>query len=313
MLLKRNVPPFFYLRNIKYEMLVVICISVVIGYLHKFQFAEEIAVPYVIPTVLGTAISLLLAFRTNQSYERWWEARKIWGAVVNDSRSITRQLINFTGFDLRRPAKPKLAQMNLDEKSQIVIKSVQAQATFCQVLARQLRGLDTEQLLAKYFSGDDYEYLKAFKNRANAILLFIGRQATNLYQKSVITDFQLQTIESSLVNLTTQLGKCERIKNTPFPQPYSVCLHAYIYIFAAILPLALLNFSILEETLLSSTLSIIFLLIEKTAILKEDPFENRPTDISMNQMANNIERSIMEMLGENVTIAYEDVGKYYVL
>ena len=313
MLLKRNVPPFFYIRSIKVEMLVVICISVGIGYLHKFQFAEEIAVPFAIPAILGTAISLLLAFRTNQAYERWWEARKIWGAIVNDSRSIARQFINFSSFKLRKPGEPELAQKQLDTSEQTVIKSVQAQATFCQLLARQLRNLDTEKFLTKYFSGNDFEYFKSFKNRANALLLFIGKQAQTLYEQSVITDFQLQTIEQSLVNLTAHLGKCERIKNTPFPQTYSVCLHAYIYIFSALLPLALLDYSILEESLLSSILSIIFLLVEKTAVLKEDPFENRPTDISMNQMANNIERSIMEMLGENVTIAYEDVGRYYVL
>ena len=141
MLLKRNVPPFFYIRNLKREMFLVVIISIVIGYLHKFQFEKEIAIPYVIPTVLGTAISLLLAFRTNQSYERWWEARKVWGSIVNDPRSIARQFINFTSFKLRKPSAPNLAQKELDEKSQIVIKSVQAQATYCQVLARQLREL----------------------------------------------------------------------------------------------------------------------------------------------------------------------------
>src|SRR5689334_23759093 len=97
MLLKKNIPFRYILGKIRYELLVILLYTTLIAVLHETNSGLPIAIPLTIPTILGTVISLLLGFRSNQAYDRWWEARQIWGSIVNDSRTLARQIISFTG------------------------------------------------------------------------------------------------------------------------------------------------------------------------------------------------------------------------
>jgi putative membrane protein len=97
MLLKDNIPVTYLVGKIKGELLLVAGYAVTIAAFHFFFPQFRISIPIAVPAILATIISLLLAFRSNQAYDRWWEARGIWGAIVNDSRSLTRQLITFRG------------------------------------------------------------------------------------------------------------------------------------------------------------------------------------------------------------------------
>ena len=95
MLLKDNVPVKYMFGKIKVEVLFVTLYSVLIALLYNNFHITRISIPIAVPTILGTVISLLLAFKSNQAYDRWWEARTIWGAIVNDTRTLTRQLFTF--------------------------------------------------------------------------------------------------------------------------------------------------------------------------------------------------------------------------
>lgn len=95
MLLRQGIPFQFIFQKIKVEILVVTIYVAIIGIIDDSRISN-VSIPATIPTILGTAISLLLAFRTNQGYQRWWEARIVWGAIVNDSRTLVRQLLTFT-------------------------------------------------------------------------------------------------------------------------------------------------------------------------------------------------------------------------
>src|SRR6187399_1390876 len=95
MLLKKNIPIKYIVGKIKTELLLVSLYSAGVVILYKVFNFTHLAIPLSIPMIMGTVISLLLAFRSNQAYDRWWEARTIWGAIVNDSRTLSRQILSF--------------------------------------------------------------------------------------------------------------------------------------------------------------------------------------------------------------------------
>lgn len=95
MLLKKNIPFKYIFGKIKYELLGVGLYTIIVTVLYHVHDFSRYIIPLAIPTIMITVVSLLLAFRSNQAYDRWWEARTIWGAVVNDSRTLARQANNF--------------------------------------------------------------------------------------------------------------------------------------------------------------------------------------------------------------------------
>src|SRR3954470_57392 len=95
MLLKKNIPAKYIIGKIKVELIVVTVYAIAISAVYEAFNLSKLSIPLSVPMIMGTVISLLLAFRSNQAYDRWWEARTIWGAIVNDSRSLSRQILSF--------------------------------------------------------------------------------------------------------------------------------------------------------------------------------------------------------------------------
>ncbi|PTB88875.1 hypothetical protein C9994_17615, partial [Marivirga lumbricoides] len=95
MLLNKRISILDFIKTIKVDIVLISSYAVVVGIFDQYGFLDKISVPIGVTAVFGTAVALLLGFRTNQSYERWWEARIIWGAIVNDSRTLVRQCVSF--------------------------------------------------------------------------------------------------------------------------------------------------------------------------------------------------------------------------
>ncbi|AMM50737.1 MULTISPECIES: bestrophin family protein [Hymenobacteraceae] len=275
MLITNKIPFGLLLSKIKFELVAIIAYSSAVGILDHHSYLEETIVPLTIPTLLGTSLSLLLAFRINQSYDRWWEARIIWGAIVNDSRSLIRQVKTFVS----------------DPQDETAISFARRQAAWCHALGESLRRLPHSAKVKEYSS--DFEHQS---NIPNALLLKHSEEVRQLYQTGWINPFQQIQIDSTITRLVESMGKCERIKNTIFPGNYSTLLHFLILIFVTLLPLGLTDYSILMEVALTTLFAGIFFLIEKTAIFMQDPFENMPTDTPMTTLANNIEVNLMQMV-----------------
>src|SRR3954470_968984 len=104
MLLKENIPLKYVFGKIKYEVLVIAVYTLFIVMMHDQFNLKNMQIPLSVPMVLGTVISLLLAFRSNQAYDRWWEARTVWGAIVNDGRTLGRQILSFINSDYEQDA-----------------------------------------------------------------------------------------------------------------------------------------------------------------------------------------------------------------
>lgn len=246
---------------------------------------EDYNFPVPVLAVLGTVIGLLLAFRTNSSYDRWWEARTLWGAIVNDSRTWVRQLIEFS-------------QRNSTEVDATVKTMAYRQIAWCYALTRSLRNQNPVQDLATLVGDQDFEFYQSSQHVPNLILLSQASDLRQLYAGKHLELFQFVELEKTLTRLTDSMGGCERIKNTTFPTSYGRLVHVLIYIFVLFLPFGLVNVPALGLIATSLTLAFAFVLIEMVSVYLQDPFSNRPSDTPMLSLSCTIEINIKEMLGE---------------
>ncbi|CAA7388893.1 bestrophin family protein [Chryseobacterium fistulae] len=291
MLLNRKISILYFVNNIKWQILFVITFALAVGFLHLRPEFKGIDIPLNILTLLGTIVTILLAFRTSQSYERWWEARTIWGAIVNDSRTLTRTVLQF------------LPENESVEKK----KFAERQIIFVNALGETLRKVPLSPKVEAYVK---FHNINAV-NLPNALLDEHSHQIGQLKTEGKISDFQQLQLNDIVSRLCDSMGKCERIKNTVFPRSYSLILHILIYAFTAILPFSLNHNQFVTEIAISIIIPLLFIAVEKTAIIMQDPFENSPVDTPMTSIAQTIEINILQMMGEKDVPAKEDKGLYY--
>ncbi|MET0945865.1 MAG: bestrophin family ion channel [Flavobacterium sp.] len=288
--------PFSYLFNkVKYEFWYVLVIGTLVHYL-TIQFENVIPVmPITVPAFIGTAISVILSFKLSQSYERWWEARKIWGSIVNDSRSFVLQLQSF------------VARENQNEVREIAFRHI----AWCYSLGQSLRGLDSIKNLENFVSDKDIEEIAKQNNKPLALLQLNTLQILELKEKRAMSIFSQIQINNTLVNFSNAMGMAERIKNTVFPVTYRIFLHIFIYIFIVTLSIALRDIKSYFEIPLLLTISTMFFLLEKSATHMQDPFRNQPTDTPMTSIARTIEINIKELLKESDIPKPHQPEKFY--
>jgi putative membrane protein len=288
MLLKNNIPVRYILGKIRKELIMVTIYSVLIALMYKNFHFTRISIPIAIPTILGTVISLLLAFKSNQAYDRWWEARTLWGAILNDSRTITRQLLTFIDVGY-----------GSDEKKAFCERMANRQIAWCYSLSRHLRTQDPLYQLEKWISKEDLEYLKNYTNVPVGLLELQGDDLQYAYKVGWINEFQQVELDKTLTRFSNEMGGCERIKNTIFPATYSIYIHFSLVMFIMLLPFGLIEFFGIVEVPLVIAISSSFFLIEKMAIHLQDPFENMPTDTPTTTISMTAERDIKQMLKQS--------------
>jgi len=282
MLLNNKISIRFYIRHILHQAFLVFLFANLVV-ISKWFIPWSFQIPISIAAILGTCIALLLAFRTNQAYDRWWEARIAWGAIVNDSRSFIRQLQTF----LPAATKPET----------YLHPFVERQCAWCYVLGDTLRRQPVSQRLEEFLPSQEAKQIADAHNPPNMILVNHALAIRRLYDDGLITDFQLVQLNATLTNLTDSMGRCERIKNTVFPRTYTFNMQVFIYLFASILPFCFDEQYYYLDVPLVTLISAAFILIEKSAIQLQDPFENQPTDTPVTTIARSIEISLKSMTG----------------
>jgi ion channel-forming bestrophin family protein len=302
MLLKKNIPIRYVFGKIKYEVLMVTVYGLTIEVIYQNFHITNISIPMTVPTVLGTIISLLLAFRSNQAYDRWWEARIIWGAIVNDSRTLARQILSLMDdpydADAIQPFKHRM---------------INRQIAWCYALGKGLRKDDPMPLVAKFVSEEEQDYIKGYDNKHIGLLQLHARDIKNALKQGWINPYQQVEIDNTLTRLCDAMGKSERIKNTVFPSTYSLYIHMALVFFILLLPFGLVDlFGFLMVPVLI-VLTSCFFLIEKMAIHLQDPFENKPTDTPVLTISRGIERDLKQMMSDQYVPVAVETGKFYVL
>ncbi|MFP5436735.1 MAG: bestrophin family protein [Bacteroidia bacterium] len=294
MLVKNNKSSILYfVKSIWIDIAAIVTYAIVIGTLDHNTVLREISIPLPITSVMGTIVALLLAFRTSQSYDRWWEARKVWGEIVNDSRTLIRQVKQFLP----------------DAASETDLKEfAERQIMWCYSLSENLRKMP--------YSANVRSYLDKYTISANNIPAeLLNRHADHLAllaKTYVMNDNKQVQIDSTLARLNDAMGKCERIKNTVFPKSYSLLIHFLIYMLSSILPFGLDDGYPALEIILTIIISLMFITVEQTAIIMQDPFENKPTDIPMTALCAVIENNIKEICSDAAIPPLSQNNSYYI-
>lgn len=302
MLLKGKIPIWYIINKIKFEILLISLYTTAVWLFSEELNLKHISIPLGVPTILGTVISLLLAFRSNQAYDRWWEARIIWGSIVNDSRTLTRQLLCFTQ-----------SMYGEEERNAFQHKIVNRQIAWCYSLGQSLRGLDPMKGLEKLITKKEMQFVSRHDSVPYALINLHAKDIKMAIEEGWINEFQQVEIDRTLTRLCDAMGKCERIKNTVFPMTYSLYIHFALYFFIMLLPFGVIEYVGVIEIPLVTILACFFLLIERMAVHLQDPFENKPTDTPMLSIARTIERNLKQILqSEEVPEKYKPQS-YYIL
>lgn len=302
MLLKKKIPFSYILNKIKFEVLLIAVYTTIIWAFREDLNINHISIPLGVPTILGTVISLLLAFRSNQAYDRWWEARVVWGSIVNDSRTFARQILSFV-----QTPYPQ------DGVSDFQKKIIDRQIAWNYSLGQSLRGLDPLDGLNRLLTKKEMNFVTAHDSVPYALINLHANDVKMSLDEGWINEFQQVEIDRTLTRLCDSMGKCERIKNTVFPTTYSLYIHFSLYFFILLLPFGVIEYVGIIEIPLVTILASFFLLIERMAVHLQDPFENKPTDTPMFSIARNIERNLKQIIqGEEVPERAKPTS-YYIL
>ncbi|MCB1143034.1 MAG: hypothetical protein KDK54_12380 [Leptospiraceae bacterium] len=288
----------FTFRKIKYNLLFTLIVGTCISYItNKYNHIIP-EIPVTISAFLGTAISILLSFKMNQSYDRWWEARKIWGSIVNDSRSLVIQLQSF---------------FKQEQSSGMIKRLTYRQIAWCYSLSQTLRGLDPFLYTQDLLSQEDMDYLLTQQNIPLGILNLNAREINDFIDKNSIDPISKVHLNSILIQLINSMGKAERINSTVFPMTYRLVLHFTIYLFVIILSISLQNIPMYMEVPILVLISIVFFMLDKTADNLQDPFRNRPSDTPMLSICNTIEINLRQLISEDDVSVDSQPETFYLL
>ncbi|RFP66395.1 hypothetical protein D0N36_03340 [Hymenobacter lapidiphilus] len=291
MLLKTKIPLRYIFGGIRTELFFVFFYAGIIALENKYIHLIAISIPLSVPMVLGTVLSLLLAFKSNQAYDRWWEARVVWGAVVNDSRTLVRQILCFaeTPYDS-------------EEMQNWQARLTNRQIAWPYALGMTLRKQMEPEKISPYLSPEELEFVATHENIPNALLQLHAQDLRHALQQGWINRYQQIELDNTLTKLTDSMGRCERIKNTVFPVTYSLYTHFCLFFFVLLLPFALLDVFGMLGVFVVLAISAAFFLIEKMAIHLQDPFEDKPTDTPVTAIAQTIERNLKQMTGDHQAV-----------
>jgi len=293
MLLNGRVSIFYFINLIKFDIIAICLYALLAGVMDLYSFLKDVSVPLTISSLIGTLVSLVLAFRTAQSYERWWEARIVWGGIVNDSRTMIRQLQQF-----------------LPEGSEEVIRAyAERQAIWCFALSESLRKQPFSEKVRSYLEKHNIQAT----NIPNALLSKHAEDLAMIAKRYELNPNMQVQLDATLTKLTDAMGRCERIKNTIFPKSYSLLIHFLIYVFLSVFPFGLDDNHIIAEVFLTTLIPVLFIAIERTAIIMQDPFENRPTDTPMTALSHTIEINLCEMTGMEKPAPLPPPSKFYIM
>lgn len=232
-------------------------------------------------TLFGVALAIFLGFRNNASYERFWEARKLWGALINDCRSAARQVQTLT------TASP-------EEKRRLVYLLI----AMVHALRHQLRHTDGWDELTPFIESVEHARVRAARFRPAVLLLLFSEELARLRRAGHVEPILAASIEPTLGGISHIIGGCERIANTPIPFTYSVIIHRVVYLYCLMLPFGLVDTVGLLTPLVVTYVTYTFIALETLSDEIEEPFGTSPNDLALDAMSHTIEITLRESLGE---------------
>jgi putative membrane protein len=231
--------------------------------------------------LVGSALALFVSLRNNNAYARWWEARTLWGAVVNTTRTFARELRLFMPA---HPLRPVLIDLMV---------------AYAHALRCHLRGQTPWDEIARLLPPGVEERLRGASNVPDALLAEIADRLSALKSDGTLDTIALTAFDGSLTALGNAQGGTERIKNTPLPRQYTVFPRVFVQVFCFLLPLAMVTDLGLATPLGSSLVGFIFLALDKVGADLESPFANAVYDVPLTSITRTIEINLRQSAGHH--------------
>lgn len=298
MIIKKTFTFAGVIRYLYKELIVAILLSSAVYTLYHIVGIKIVVLPFSVSVILGSALAIFIAFRNQTSYGRWWEARTLWGGIINSSRVFARLIRTFT--DSHRTAP------NYDEQRSEIFKKelIFMQIAWVHALRLHLRKQDNWSDLRNFISDEDYMKLELSTNKPNSLQTLMGEKIYTAMGNGTLAGFDSFQLEGQLLALANYQGGCERIKNTPLLRQYHFFTKLFLLAFMLVLPFSLvadfekmnISFLLIPVAVL---ISFVFGTMARVGEVNEDPFENRITDVPMTAMCNTVERDLLETLGEH--------------
>ncbi|MEO1263667.1 MAG: bestrophin family ion channel [Bacteroidota bacterium] len=318
----------------RFETFLFLIIIVIWAAAYYFFDLDWLKIPWTPLALIGTAVAFVIGFQNNSAYGRIWEARKIWGGIVNTSRTfgmfVQDMLTNehaqipLSEEELQHEIKTltyrHIAWMTALRHSMRVLKPWE---TTSQHRTNQEWGIgpperDTtlEEDLKPYLSASDLAYVLDKNNKQTAVLYQQSHHLRKLKEQGIIWEFSYLQLEGVLEELFTLQGKSERIKNFPYPRQFATLNHFFMWIFVLLLPLALVpQFAELGNELADKhpligsffvwfsipfyvAVAWIFHTMERIGRTGDNPFEGTANDVPISTIARGIEIDLRQNLGE---------------
>ncbi|HCN48472.1 MAG TPA: hypothetical protein DIT10_05165 [Chryseobacterium sp.] len=267
------------------RLLLLFVLSLGVVYLRGVIFSFKIPLNPAPLTLFGFVLALFLGFRNNASYDRFWEGRKLWGALLNTARSLTRQALTLK---------------NGKESNVSVPEFVQLLGAFIFALKHQLRGTDAYEDLKERLNEDQLKIVAASKYKPAVIMRLLGEWVQKAKEEGSIDSIQQTRFDENFDKLSDIVGGCERIVSTPLPYSYRVLLHRTVYIYCFLLPFGLVDSLRWFTPLIVVFVAYTFVAFEAIADEIEEPFGTEANDLALNTMSVMIEETIHEMAGEHI-------------
>ena len=260
------------------ELVYISALSILIAYVEITFFPEAYFLKNLtaVYSLLGFVISLLLVFRTNTAYDRWWEGRKAWGALVNDSRSLSSKL--------------SALHLTAEEK----ISFTRLIPLFVYATKQHLRNQDLKEEASAQLDLNDMELSG---HQPLRIVQMLRAEVEQLYQKGTVQHMQWFAINNDLDALIDSLGICERIKNTPIPFSYSLFIKKFIFIYVITMPLAFVPLFGYLSVFISTFVFYALVSMELLAEEIEDPFGIDENDLPTDQLCLTIQDNVQQIFG----------------
>ncbi len=318
MFIKRNISAGLIFRFAWKNLLFFTFYATAIFSAYYFLEMRYLHLPFQPLSVIGIAVSFYLGFKNNQSYDRFWEGRKIWGGIVNYSRTWANQVLTVVEADhatkqdliYRQIAWINALRIQLRRPNSFSLKENRMVERLHQ---RHREAHDVCENLDGLLPAEELDDLEERKNVATHLIKNQGVKLQGLLREEKITEFDKQMLHGLLEEFYNLQGKCERIKNTPFPRQYAYFSTIFTWIFILLLPFGLMD--VFEQSSFSHKghqhewmmflmvpfsvlISWIFSSMDAIGGNSEDPFENRINDVPMTALCRTIEIDLRDMLDE---------------
>jgi len=290
---------------------------VVAAYDYLEDFKYHIGVPFQPINTIGIAVAFYVGFKNNQAYDRFWEGRKIWGGIVNYSRTWANQVLTFIDCSRTLPKEEiEIVEKRLIHRHLAYINALRIQLRATTIFDRKnvtfvpsfrlTNDRDCKDQISNHMSKEEYDQVMAMANPATHINRLQGEDLSMLKKNDAITDFQLINLMDTLKEFYNLQGMAERIKATPFPRQFAYFSNLFVWIFILLLP-----FGMVEEFVEIQDGDIVWLTVPFCALISwvfysmesigdnsEDPFENYVNDVPMSAICNTIERDLLQLIKE---------------